>query len=205
MDTTKHQARFNEALEKYNKRVQLVQERGRQGVYGPEGVKQEIEKAKAEYDQVVQAARQEAAGELERERKAVTEKLTARRVAAAKAERDLLGPEISFRLIEKRLEGMDALGLRQAVESARDPWERKVIAAVASTHMPSVGESADEQRRQRHPRGQSTQAAGERAGRIVELATLEDQSLQLDRAEREIGRLDPIGHEQDLRQRYNLG
>ncbi len=204
MDTTKHQARFNEALEKYNKRVQLVQERGRQGVYGPEGVKQEIEKAKAEYDQVVQAARQEAAGELERERKAVTEKLTARRVAAAKAERDLLGPEISFRLIEKRLEGMDALGLRQAVESARDPWERKVIAAVASTHMPRLeSQLTSNDVNAIHEVSQLRLLVSEPAD--IELATLEDQSLQLDRAEREIGRLDPIGHEQDLRQRYNLG
>ncbi len=203
MDLSRHQTKVNEALDKYNKRVELVQERGRQGVYGPEGVKQEIDKARAEYNAVVQAAKQEIAAELATARNSNSDKLTARRAAAAKQEREQLGLEVSYKLLEKRLEGLDALGMRRAVEEARDDWERRVTSALASTHLPRLeSQLTTNDFNGIHEYNRLRELVSAPAD--SELATLEAEDRHLSSVEQSIENLDPIATDARLRMQYRV-
>ena len=147
----------------------------------------QLRAARQKYDQAVAGIRDRAERELTRER----ERLETRRVevtrAAAKRDRELLGDQVAFLVLLHKLQHMKPDQLIEALEAARDPWERSVIANIGAD---LIGEAVTDD-----PATWRLKARWDTVARQVadpEIMKLQDEDAHLHHVEEGLARLDPL-------------
>lgn len=159
----------------------------------------EADKATAAYQARVADIQARAETDLTAQRSTIVSGLAKIREAEAKAERDVVGPEIQFHLFERRMAKATPEELVKWLDSARDPWEKAVVSQIGESLLP-VNVAIDDPRLEAVRRFQSrTQAAADPT-----IAKLEAALRQVDAGLGTLKQLDPIGYQRYIRETFHL-
>jgi hypothetical protein len=165
-----------------------------------EGKAAKIAAAQAKYAGAIADIKTRAEADLSEERSTIEANILKLKAAQAKAEREVVGPEIAFRLIERRLSSATAQQLVEEVRAARDPWERAVIGRLAGLFIPEP--TSTEDHATIHLR--SELAAPLREAPDPAAVKLEGELARVAHDLGQLDRLDPQAWQRSLRQRFKL-
>jgi len=165
------------------------------GWLSPKGKLAERDHARARYDSMIIGKRADAERDLKHDRELAAAKLARVRAEAAEAERSLLGIEIAFRILEKRIDGMNAVQVLAALTDARDEWEREIVRQLGLAWLSTLDAGlfgSDEQRAYSEFFRLAQAPANSKEQAII------DELAKIDRDLEKLDHLDPIAHESDL-------
>ncbi len=168
----------------------------------PEAKAEDMKQADIEYRESIHAIQMEASSSLEQEQQRLGQALQAARRQAAQAERELLGPEIAYRLLERQFSATQLQELPELLEGARDEWERTILSRLAQTLPEESIDSAEPQAIAARARLQRLTAGSQEP----ELAKLEAESQELARSRSalEAGQLDPVSYRISQAEQYQV-
>jgi hypothetical protein len=169
------------------------------GTYGKRAKREE---AQAAYNAEVSKLKEAAGAEIAKERQATTAKLTQLRKKAAEDERALLGPDVSFRLLERRMDAMTPGELVQAVKNPRDAWEAAAQRGIAESLVKRIEPKSATDWDAIHAINELNKLIADPTDPA--LRELEAVNQRLTSQEQSVARLDPVTYQQSLVQRFNL-
>jgi hypothetical protein len=163
-----------------------------------EGQKAAVDEATAKYQAKVDGIKARAEADLTAQRSKIVDGLSKIKAAEAKADRDLLGPEIQYRLIERRMAKATPEELVAWLDWARDDWEAEVIAQLGESLLPNV--AIDDSR---------FRAVSEFRARVEAKTdpTIDKLQAALNHVDASMGslkRLDPVAWQRDVRVQFRI-